>query len=141
METRRSRIVPGSCWTCKQKRVKCESARPSCQRCLLAQTSCSYDAVVLLWKDGRASKVLRDQAISELPKSPSSPIAILLTRKGEAGTILLRVSTVATPIHLHTTMSTTPWACFEPQSRFERRFARLLTPTLPSLGTVICLMI
>ncbi|KHN98440.1 Zn(2)-C6 fungal-type DNA-binding domain protein [Metarhizium album ARSEF 1941] len=39
---RRRRVVEGSCWTCRKRRVKCDVRKPSCTRCLDARKNCSY---------------------------------------------------------------------------------------------------
>jgi hypothetical protein len=51
--SKRRRIVEGSCWPCKQRRIKCDLQKPSCRRCLAAKTGdCSYDKILLRWKRG-----------------------------------------------------------------------------------------
>jgi hypothetical protein len=54
--SKRRRIVEGSCWPCKQRRVKCDLKKPSCRRCIVSGTEeCSYDKLFLRWKQ-RPSK-------------------------------------------------------------------------------------
>ncbi|KAF2850212.1 hypothetical protein T440DRAFT_489795 [Plenodomus tracheiphilus IPT5] len=49
---RRRRTVEGSCWQCKQRRVKCDLRKPTCGRCQASRTeSCSYDKLLLRWKE------------------------------------------------------------------------------------------
>lgn len=49
--TKRKRIVEGSCWPCKQRRIKCDLQKPYCRRCLQAgANNCSYDRICIRWK-------------------------------------------------------------------------------------------
>lgn len=52
---KRQRTVEGSCWACKQRRVKCDLLKPSCRRCLISGAECCYDKVLLRW-DARRSR-------------------------------------------------------------------------------------
>lgn len=45
------RVVEGSCWTCRKRRVKCSLDRPSCARCLANGTDCEY-GTKLHWVGG-----------------------------------------------------------------------------------------
>jgi hypothetical protein len=55
---KRRRTVEGSCWPCKQRRVKCDLSKPVCHRCSLSNTDeCNYDKVLLKWKKIPASSV------------------------------------------------------------------------------------
>jgi hypothetical protein len=55
---KRRRTVEGSCWPCKQRRVKCDLQKPVCHRCSLSNTDeCNYDKVLLKWKKIPASSV------------------------------------------------------------------------------------
>lgn len=47
---RRLRTVPGSCWPCKQRRVKCDTQKPACGRCLDAGALCNYGKLLVRWK-------------------------------------------------------------------------------------------
>ncbi|KAK7187852.1 C6 finger domain-containing protein [Paraphaeosphaeria sporulosa] len=48
---RRKRTVEGSCWPCKQRRIKCDLTKPACHRCIASGTEdCSYDKLLLRWK-------------------------------------------------------------------------------------------
>lgn len=49
MPPKRERTVEGSCWPCKQRRVKCDLARPRCRRCVLSGAKCSYDKILVRW--------------------------------------------------------------------------------------------
>jgi hypothetical protein len=58
--SKRRRIVEGSCWPCKQRRVKCDLKKPSCRRCIISGTEdCSYNKLFLRWK-ARPSKQVPD---------------------------------------------------------------------------------
>jgi len=56
---KRRRTVEGSCWPCKQRRVKCDLQKPTCRRCLLSANAedCSYDKLLLRWKKRPAKTV------------------------------------------------------------------------------------
>ncbi|KAF7451539.1 Fungal-trans-2 multi-domain protein [Pyrenophora tritici-repentis] len=55
---KRRRTVEGSCWPCKQRRVKCDLQKPSCHRCIISRTEdCSYDKLLLRWKKRPAKTV------------------------------------------------------------------------------------
>ncbi|KAL4895058.1 putative Zn(II)2Cys6 transcription factor [Aspergillus ambiguus] len=49
MTPKRERTVQGSCWPCKQRRVKCDLLRPRCRRCVLSGGKCSYDKILVRW--------------------------------------------------------------------------------------------
>jgi hypothetical protein len=55
---KRRRTVEGSCWPCKQRRVKCDLQKPTCRRCIISNTEdCSYDKLLLRWKKRPAKTV------------------------------------------------------------------------------------
>jgi hypothetical protein len=65
--SKRSRTVEGSCWPCKQRRVKCDLQKPSCRRCTSSKTAqCSYDKLLLRWKERPASTVPASQQLLSL---------------------------------------------------------------------------
>ena len=49
MPPKRIRTTEGSCWSCKQRRVKCDLQKPSCRKCLDAGEKCNYNKIVLKW--------------------------------------------------------------------------------------------
>ena len=49
MTPKRQRTVQGSCWPCKQRRVKCDLCRPRCRRCILSGAECSFDKILVRW--------------------------------------------------------------------------------------------
>ncbi|KAH7413959.1 fungal-specific transcription factor domain-containing protein [Phaeosphaeria sp. MPI-PUGE-AT-0046c] len=60
--SKRRRTVEGSCWPCKQRRVKCDLQRPVCRRCVQShQGDCNYDKFLLKWKQRPASSVPNTQ--------------------------------------------------------------------------------
>ncbi|KAF5844056.1 hypothetical protein GGP41_002245 [Bipolaris sorokiniana] len=60
--SKRRRTVEGSCWPCKQRRVKCDLQKPCCRRCINSDTQdCSYDKVLLRWKKRPAKPVPQPQ--------------------------------------------------------------------------------
>lgn len=55
---KRRRIVEGSCWPCKQRRIKCDLEKPACRRCLATKTEdCSYEKILLRWRKRPAKHV------------------------------------------------------------------------------------
>ncbi|KAK0387219.1 hypothetical protein NLU13_5532 [Sarocladium strictum] len=51
----RSRTVPGSCWPCKKRRVKCDLGKPICQRCLSLGAPCDYNTRLIRWSKPASS--------------------------------------------------------------------------------------
>ncbi|KAM0285310.1 hypothetical protein ACHAQH_001499 [Verticillium albo-atrum] len=47
--SQRVRVVQGSCWPCKKRRVRCDLAKPVCQRCALAEAMCDYNTRLIRW--------------------------------------------------------------------------------------------
>ncbi|KAH7159555.1 fungal-specific transcription factor domain-containing protein [Dactylonectria estremocensis] len=47
--TTRVRVVEGSCWPCKKRRIKCDLGKPSCARCGLVGASCDYNTRLIRW--------------------------------------------------------------------------------------------
>ncbi|KAI5458672.1 fungal-specific transcription factor domain-containing protein [Mariannaea sp. PMI_226] len=45
----RVRVVEGSCWPCKKRRIKCDLAKPVCMRCGLVGATCDYNARLIRW--------------------------------------------------------------------------------------------
>lgn len=45
----RIRVVQGSCWSCKKRRVKCDLTKPACQRCIQTGARCDYNARLIRW--------------------------------------------------------------------------------------------
>ena len=46
---KRKRVVQGSCWPCKQRRIKCDLRKPSCTKCQSLGAECCYDKLLLRW--------------------------------------------------------------------------------------------
>ncbi len=71
----------GNCHTCRQRRVKCDKGRPSCQRCLKAGYECQGYEVVLRIQSHAAvagsapgtSRLAKIQTVSSFPSGPSGP--------------------------------------------------------------------
>lgn len=77
---KRQRTVEGSCWACKQRRVKCDLQKPACRRCVTSGTECCYDKVLLRW-DARRSRtsIVQQQTLGPLTVGPLSfqtPLAV-----------------------------------------------------------------
>ncbi|KAL1900952.1 hypothetical protein Sste5346_002013 [Sporothrix stenoceras] len=49
MPPRRIRTVEGSCWRCKDRRIKCDLTYPVCERCTDAGQVCEYGRLRLRW--------------------------------------------------------------------------------------------
>ncbi|CAK7206510.1 hypothetical protein SEUCBS139899_009306 [Sporothrix eucalyptigena] len=49
MPPRRIRTVEGSCWRCKDRRIKCDLGYPVCERCTDAGQVCEYGRLRLRW--------------------------------------------------------------------------------------------
>ncbi|TLD07446.1 hypothetical protein PgNI_10730 [Pyricularia grisea] len=55
MRSSRVRVVPGSCWPCKKRRVKCDLAKPVCRRCAedgaqgQDDVRCDYNTRLIRW--------------------------------------------------------------------------------------------
>jgi hypothetical protein len=78
MTTRRSRVVDGSCWYCRKRRLKCNLDKPACSQCHEKEQTCSYSAMPpIKWVGGAASR--GRLAESRSPKSPPSPGLMLAT--------------------------------------------------------------
>ncbi|CAJ2500213.1 Uu.00g030660.m01.CDS01 [Anthostomella pinea] len=75
-QPKRQRIVEGSCWPCKQRRVKCDLQKSSCRRCVLSGTQCSYDKLVLRWR-GRPTRTapFLQQVFSDVADGSGTPLA------------------------------------------------------------------
>ncbi|CAG7992114.1 unnamed protein product [Penicillium nalgiovense] len=58
MPPKRERTVQGSCWPCKQRRVKCDLGKPLCQRCISSGAKCCYDKVLIRWKETPTTRSL-----------------------------------------------------------------------------------
>ncbi|KIM93410.1 hypothetical protein OIDMADRAFT_173193 [Oidiodendron maius Zn] len=56
MPTRRARTVKGSCWGCRERRVKCDLSSPTCGKCANTSRACDYSKVRLRWTDSIASR-------------------------------------------------------------------------------------
>nr|POE74663.1 arginine metabolism regulation protein ii [Quercus suber] len=70
--TRRNRIVEGSCWTCRKRRVKCDLVKPSCTRCQTSGETCGYGAAApVKWVGGVALRG-RNATMPQLRRDSSS---------------------------------------------------------------------
>lgn len=63
MPPKRERTVQGSCWPCKQRRVRCDLTRPLCRKCILSGAKCCYDKILIRWKEWPIQKApITDQS-------------------------------------------------------------------------------
>ncbi|KAF0319047.1 hypothetical protein GQ607_013728 [Colletotrichum asianum] len=49
MPVKRVRIVEGSCWPCKKRRIKCDLSKPACLRCVSSGATCDYNSRLIRW--------------------------------------------------------------------------------------------
>lgn len=71
---RGSKVFTG-CWTCRDRRVKCDELRPSCRRCEAAGFQCQGYNIKLVWK-GAAGSTRQPRSPSALPSpSPSRSLS------------------------------------------------------------------
>ncbi|KAK2752493.1 putative fungal zinc cluster transcription factor [Colletotrichum kahawae] len=49
MVTNRVRVVEGSCWPCKKRRIKCDLTKPTCVRCAKIGADCDFSVRRLKW--------------------------------------------------------------------------------------------
>ncbi|KAM0542870.1 hypothetical protein ACHAPJ_012593 [Fusarium lateritium] len=49
MPKTRIRVVEGSCWPCKKRRIKCDLAKPTCSRCAKVGATCDYNQRLIRW--------------------------------------------------------------------------------------------
>jgi hypothetical protein len=73
---RGSKVFSG-CWTCRDRRVKCDELRPSCKRCDAAGLKCQGYSIRLVWK-GLSDNMVHPRSPSSLP-SPSSSRSLPLS--------------------------------------------------------------
>ncbi|KAF2165908.1 hypothetical protein M409DRAFT_66864 [Zasmidium cellare ATCC 36951] len=66
LNSKSRRIVEGSCWACRKRRVKCSLDKPSCIRCERSGSDCEY-GTKLQWVGGPAARG------RYAPASPTSP--------------------------------------------------------------------
>lgn len=45
----RIRVVQGSCWPCKKRRIKCDLIKPTCSRCNKIGAQCDYNTRLIRW--------------------------------------------------------------------------------------------
>ena len=60
---KRLRVVEGSCWPCKDRRVLCDLSNPTCKKCAKANIQCTYGKIRLRWAQNASVKA----------KSPQQP--------------------------------------------------------------------
>lgn len=75
MPPKRQRTVQGSCWPCKQRRVKCDLSQPRCRRCILSGAKCSFDKILVRWN----SRPTKAAPISY--QTPASPPRLSLPKQ------------------------------------------------------------
>ncbi|TDZ13745.1 hypothetical protein C8035_v009083 [Colletotrichum spinosum] len=56
MVASRVRVVEGSCWPCKKRRIKCDLTKPRCERCAKVGADCDFGARRLRWSTRPTTK-------------------------------------------------------------------------------------
>ncbi|KAF6802746.1 C6 finger domain-containing protein (putative fungal zinc cluster transcription factor) [Colletotrichum sojae] len=56
MVTHRVRVVEGSCWPCRKRRIKCDLTKPRCERCSRIGAECDFGARRLRWSTRPTAK-------------------------------------------------------------------------------------
>ncbi|KAH7222354.1 hypothetical protein BKA60DRAFT_594988 [Fusarium oxysporum] len=67
---KRVRTVQGSCWSCKQRRIKCTLTKPCCDQCKAIGAECVYSNLLVRWSTRPNTFQARVAGVLE-----SSPIA------------------------------------------------------------------
>ncbi|OHE94845.1 hypothetical protein CORC01_09863 [Colletotrichum orchidophilum] len=49
MPPNRVRVVKGSCWSCKKRRIKCSLSKPACRQCVSVGANCDYNSRLIRW--------------------------------------------------------------------------------------------
>ena len=60
------------CITCRRRRVRCDEAKPECQRCVKAQVSCIYDSTLSGAATNSSGDLVRTTTSFRVPHAPSS---------------------------------------------------------------------
>lgn len=78
MPPKRQRTVQGSCWACKQRRVKCDLAKPKCRRCTVSGAKCSYDKIQIRWnaRPTKGAPIMYQSPEVSLTHARDSPLAV-----------------------------------------------------------------
>lgn len=76
---RRARVVEGSCWNCRTRRVKCDLFKPTCGRCEKSGQECGYGAAPFRWVGGMALRGRHAPQATSPPLSVS-PLAVTTSR-------------------------------------------------------------
>lgn len=76
MGTPRIRIVEGSCWPCKKRRVKCDLGKPICQRCSKVGATCDYNARLIRWSNRPSNNVPASFQIASRGDRLSASLAV-----------------------------------------------------------------
>lgn len=84
MSSQRVRVVKGSCWPCKKRRVKCDLTRPVCQRCYAAGASCDYSTRLIRWST-RPSVNISTAAEAARHHSPRSETLLVSVEQQAVG--------------------------------------------------------
>ncbi|RMJ19355.1 hypothetical protein CDV36_000984 [Fusarium kuroshium] len=72
----RVRVVEGSCWPCKKRRIKCDLAKPICSRCAKVGASCDYNTRLIRWSTRPAVTVPAIYQITSRDEQLASSLAV-----------------------------------------------------------------
>ncbi|KAF5230149.1 hypothetical protein FANTH_13964 [Fusarium anthophilum] len=73
-QAKRVRTAQGSCWSCKQRRIKCTLTKPCCNQCKVIGAECVYSNLLIRWST-------RPNAFQALVAGVSEPCPITLYQK------------------------------------------------------------
>lgn len=59
----RVRVVEGSCWACRKRRIKCDLTRPKCRRCAHIGAPCQYSDRHIRWKNTGCAQLIDESAL------------------------------------------------------------------------------
>ncbi|RGP74737.1 c6 finger [Fusarium sporotrichioides] len=72
----RVRVVEGSCWPCKKRRIKCDLAKPTCSRCAKVGATCDYNQRLIRWSTRPAVTVPTIYQISTADEQLAASLAV-----------------------------------------------------------------
>ncbi|KAM5342183.1 hypothetical protein ACJ41O_015214 [Fusarium nematophilum] len=72
----RVRVVEGSCWPCKKRRIKCDLAKPVCSRCIKIGASCDYNTRLIRWSTRPAVTVPAIYQITSRDEQLAASLAV-----------------------------------------------------------------
>ncbi|KAN0102699.1 hypothetical protein V8E51_011012 [Hyaloscypha variabilis] len=106
------------CANCKQRRVKCDEKKPSCDRCISREIACKYlPATTIIWTTSTPSQDETQNSSSNGTSSTSKSTASISTQAKDADPTPLNLEGIALIIHWFTTTVHTVVATSGPNAR------------------------